>query len=55
MVADERYYIERNNDVYLIVDNITSTVYIEPCDICDLLNEKEQEIKRLETLLGGMD
>ena len=51
MVSDERYYIERNENVYLIVDNDTNNVYIEPCDVCDLLNEKEEEIKRLTILL----
>lgn len=51
MVSEERYYIERNGDTYLINDYITDTVYVEPCDIVDLLNEKEAEILRLQRLL----
>lgn len=53
MVSDERYYIESYENGSLIVDTHNSQVYNNLEDICDLLNEKEEEITRLNNIIEG--
>lgn len=53
MVCDERYAIEEyEDDTIFIVDNLNSIIYKEFIDICDLLNEKEEELNRLKQIGG---